>query len=238
MTTLELTRTRSFPLPTITLPARPTQPLQVVSDRPAKLAFVAAVAAVPPVTVLHLTAGGSVEPAGWTISDYVVHLSHGTLLFGLTAAALAFGAGILARALAPIAGMRPVRILLAVWAAAMVVAVAFPTNLRGTPETLSSTVHLYAGAVLFAVMPAVGWVLTRQLRRAGARRSVTLPLAAITVASAVTSAALIFNRLPAVFGASGPLLPPGILQRSAGALEMLLLAVAALAVTGLIQRRG
>ena len=44
------------------------------------------------------------------------------------------------------------------------------------------------------------------------------------------SLALILNRLPGVIGMPQLMLPPGILQRSAGALEIVLLAVIGMAV--------
>jgi hypothetical protein len=198
--------------------------------QPAKVALVSAVAAVPPITMLHLNATGAVDPASWTISDYVVTLPYGIPLYGMTAAALAIGAGVLARGLAQITGTRILRALLAVWAVALLVSAIFPTNLRGTPENFSSNVHLYAGAVVFAVLPAAGVLLARRQRRLTGRSAMTVALRAISVISAVLSTALILNRLPGVIGMPELMLPPGILQRAAGAVEIVLLAVAAATV--------
>jgi hypothetical protein len=93
--------------------------------QPAKIATVAAVAAVPPITVLHLTATGPVEPIGWTISDYVVTLPYGTALYAMTVGALAIGGGILVRGLAQLGRTRSVRVLLAAWAAALLTTAVF-----------------------------------------------------------------------------------------------------------------
>ena len=199
-------------------------------DRAARGAVAGAVAAVPPITVLHLSATGPIEPAGWTISDYVVSLPHGTLLFALTTGALAIGAGALAHGLAPLPGTGRIRALLGLWAAGLLVAAVFPTNLRGTPANLSSEIHLYAGAVAFAGLPIAGALLARWLGRTTGRGGWTAVLRCATVVSALLSTALILNRLPGVIGMPQLMLPPGVLQRVAGAAEIGLLAVAAIAV--------
>lgn len=211
---------------------RPTGPAVGTETlaRPAKIALVGAIAAVPPITMLHLAADGPVEPASWTISDYVVTLPYGIPLFGMTAAALAVGAAALARGLAQQARSRLLPVLLGAWAVALVVAAAFPTNLRGTPQNASSNVHLLAGAVVFAVLPLAGWLLARQERRQFGRSAMTTVLAAIAAISGVLSTALIVNRLPGVIGMPELMLPPGILQRMAGAAQIVLLAVAARSV--------
>ena len=198
--------------------------------QPAKVALVSAAAAVPPITMLHLSATSAVDPANWTISDYVVTLPYGIPLFGMTAAALAIGGGMLAHGLAQLTGTRVLRGLLAAWAVALIVAAVFPTNLRGTPENFSSNVHLYAGAVVFAALPAAGVLLARRQRSQFGRSAMTTALTAISAISALLSTALILNRLPGVIGMPELMLPPGILQRAAGAVEIVLLAVAAATV--------
>ena len=110
------------------------------------------------------------------------------------------------------------------------VAAVFPTNVRGTPENISSQIHLYAGAVAFAALPIAGWMLFRWQRRSGASGLWTRALGVVSLASGVLSLALILNRLPGEIGMPELMLPPGILQRVAGAVEIVLLAVAALAV--------
>ena len=231
MTTIELPKTRSL----ATRSSATTQATRQLTDdnaavlaQPAKVALVAAVAAVPPITVLHLSATGAVEPATWTISDYVVTLPYGTPLFGMTTGALAVGALALTRGLVAVSGTRVVRVLLAVWAAAMLGLSIFPTNLRGTPQNVSSNVHLIAGAVVFAVLPAVGLLLARRQRAMTGRSTTTAVMTAISVISGVLSMALILNRLPGVIGMPELMLPPGILQRAAGAVEILLLATVSL----------
>ena len=199
-----------------------------VLDQPARVAVTAAAAAIPPITVLHLEATEGVDPVTWTISDYVISLPHGITLFGMTAAALAIGGAALAHGLRPVAGTRAVRTLLTVWSVAAVIAAVFPTNLRGTEENMSSTIHLVAGGVVFAVLPIAGYLLARSLRRVQGRSVAGTVLVATSAVSGVLSTALILNRLPATIGMPGLMLPPGILQRVAGGLQIVLLAVAAI----------
>jgi hypothetical protein len=203
-------------------PERPTA-------RTAKVATVAATASVPPITVLHLSATGPLEPSGWTISDYVVTVPNGIPLYAMTAGALAVGGGALARSLQSRTATGVLRLLLVIWAGAVLATAVFPTNMPGTPENASSVIHLVAGAVVFASLPAAGLLLARVLRRAG-QAELTVALTMTSAIGAVLSTALIANRLPAVVGMPELMLPPGILQRAAGAVQILLLALAATAV--------
>lgn len=214
------------------------RPRRTYLERGAQGAVAGSAAAVPPITVLHLSATDPIEPSGWTISDYVVSLPHGTLLFALTTGALAVGAAALAHGLGSVPGTRSIRVLLQIWAAALVVAAVFPTNLRGTPQDVSSNIHLYAGAVVFTALPIAGWRLARWLRRTGgagdpARRAARPPAAALSAVALLAgglSAALIANRLPGVLGLPELMLPPGILQRVAGSAQIALLAMSAFAL--------
>jgi len=199
-----------------------------VLDQPARVAVTAAAAAIPPITVLHLEATEGVDPVTWTISDYVISLPHGITLFGMTAAALAIGGAALAHGVRPVAGTRAVRTLLTVWSVAAVIAAVFPTNLRGTQENMSSTIHLVAGGVVFAVLPIAGYLLARSLRRVQGRSVAGTVLVATSAVSGLLSTALILNRLPATIGMPELMLPPGVLQRVAGGLQIVLLAVAAI----------
>ena len=52
-------------------------------------------------------------------------------------------------------------------------------------------------------------------------------MTSISAISGVLSLALILNRLPGVIGMPELMLPPGLLQRAAGAVEIVLLAVIA-----------
>src|SRR4051794_37476410 len=155
---------------------------------PAKVALVAATASVPPITVLHLSATGPLEPAGWTISDYVVTVPNGIPLYAMTAAAMAVGGVALARSLRSRTKTGVLRPLLVIWAAAVLATAVFPTNKPGTPENASSVIHLVAGAVVFALLPAAGLLLARILRRAG---RATVPLTVTSTVGAVLSTALI-----------------------------------------------
>ena len=234
MTTIDLHRTHS----PVAIPTLGSLGASGNLAQPAKVALVSAAAAVPPITMLHLNATAAVDPASWTISDYVVTLPYGIPLFGMTAAALAIGGLMLARGLAQVTGTRVLRGLLAAWAIALLIAAIFPTNLRGTPENFSSNVHLYAGAVVFAALPAAGVLLARRQRRLTGRTAMTVALTAISAFSGLLSTALILNRLPGVIGMPELMLPPGILQRAAGAVEIVLLAVAAAAVLRSAHRSG
>ena len=228
MTTFELPRhTLSA---TMSAATRPVVRGTAALEQPAKIAFVGAVAAVPPITMLHLNTGDLVEPAGWTISDYVVTLPFGIPLFAMTTAAMAIGGLALARGLGAMTGTGTLRILFGVWALALIAAAAFPTNLRGTPQNVSSNVHLIAGAVVFAVLPLAGWLLARWQRRQVGRSVATTVLAVASAVGGLLSTALIANRLPGVIGMPEVMLPPGILQRAAGAAEIVLLAVIAIVV--------
>jgi len=228
VTTIELANTRQVISRGTLVPAQPARLGQTVLAQPARVGFVATAAAIPPIAVLHMEADAAVDPVSWTISDYVVTLPHGMALFGMTAAALAVGAAALAHGLSPLPGTRIVRGLLMVWAVAAVVAAVFPTNLRGTPEDFSSTVHLMAGAVLFAVLPIAGAMVTRRYRRATGWGACTITLAVTSAVSGLLSTALILNRLPGVIGRPELMLPPGILQRASGGMEIIELAVIAL----------
>lgn len=197
MTTVALRPSHSFSHPAT---AGEGGPAAAMSARPAKIALVGAIAAVPPITLLHLNADGVAEPGGWTISDYVVTLPYGVPLFGMTAAALAIGAAALARGLAQQTRSQLLPTLLVVWATAVVTLAVFPTNPRGTPPNLSSNVHLIAGAVVFAVLPLAAWLLARRERRQVGRSVMSTVLAAVAATSGALSAALIVNRLPGAVG--------------------------------------
>lgn len=225
MTTIELRRTPSPVLPRDAVRTAATGSGSLVA--PAKVALVATAASVPPITILHLNATGPVEPATWTISDYAVTLPYGVPLFAMTTGALAVGAGVLVRGLAQLANTRVLRVLLALWAAALLLAAIFKTNLRGTPQGFSSNVHLIAGAVIFAVLPATGVLVARRQRGLSGRSFATVSLASISWVSGSISAALILNRLPGAVGMPGLMLLPGLLQRAAGAVEILVLAAIA-----------
>src|SRR6476661_277383 len=105
MTTIDLRRTPSI----VAVPTLGSLGPSGNLGQAAKVALVSAAAAVPPITMLHLNATGAVDPANWTISDYVVTLPYGIPLFGMTAAALAIGGAALANGLARLTGTRVLR---------------------------------------------------------------------------------------------------------------------------------
>lgn len=197
--------------------------------RGARVALAGALASVPPIVLLHLDAPSGTSAARTTISDVVVTTPLGEPLFGLTAGALAVAGLALARAMTGLAGTALTRALLAGWALALVTAAAFPTNLPGRPADTSSTIHLIAGGAVFALLPLAGTRLWRH--RAGSLTpGLRRTLLAVCLVSAALSTALILNRLPGVVGRADLTLPPGLLQRAAGAAQILLAALLGLAV--------
>jgi hypothetical protein len=206
----------------------------VAPARSARVALAGAVASVPPIAALHLDAPSGTSMARTTISDVVVTTPAGEPLFALTAGALAVAGIALVRALAGLSGTAWTRALLAGWALALVAAAVFPTNLPGRPGDTSSTIHLIAGAAVFALLPLAAVRLWRRLARTladGLRRT----LLAAGLVSGALSTALIVNRIPGVLGAADLSLPPGLLQRAAGAAQIVL---AALLGLGLLRSRA
>jgi hypothetical protein len=193
----------------------------------ALIAIAGATVSVPPIVLLHLDAPARLSATTTTISDFVVETPGGELLFGLTAGALAMAGIAIARGLA---GATAVRAMLVGWSLALILAAVFPTNLPGTPGDTSSTIHLMAGAVIFGLLPIVGLAVWRRSRSVIAATWTARALLTTTAVSGVLSAALILNRIPGIVGLDQLSLPPGLLQRAAGAVEIALAAVIAIAV--------
>jgi hypothetical protein len=198
----------------------------VTPARSAHLAVAGAAVSVPPIVLLHLDAPARLSAATTTISDYVVETPAGEPLFGLATGALALAGIAIARCLD---GASAVRAMLAGWSLALILAAAFPTNLPGTPAGVSSTVHLMAGAVVFGLLPVVGLAVWRRCRSSIAGTRTGWALIITTAVSGVLSAALILNRIPAIVGLDQLSLPAGLLQRAAGAVEIVLAVIIALA---------
>lgn len=97
-----------------------------------------------------------------------------------------------------------------VFAAAMVLVGAFPTDPPGTAATLSATVHRVSAAAAFCVLPVVGLSLHRSIQRP---RS-SLPRALRTAASALGVVVTVFLvvHLSLVFAGSG-ILAFGLIER-------------------------
>lgn len=195
--------------------------------RSAHVAVAGALVSVPPIVLLHMDAPARLSAVTTTISDYVVETPLGEPLFGLTAGALALTGFAIARGLT---GATAVKAMLAGWSLALILAAVFPTNLPGTPGGVSSTIHLMAGAVVFGLLPIVGLAVWRRSRESIVGTRTGRALLVSTAVSGVLSAALILNRIPGIVGLDQFSLPPGLLQRAAGAVEIVLAVVIALAV--------
>ncbi len=198
--------------------------------RSGHVALTGVAVSVPPIVLLHMDAPARLSAVTTTISDYVVESPLGEPLFGLTAGALALAGIAIALGLA---GATAVKAMLAGWSLALILAAVFPTNLPGTPGDASSTIHLMAGAVVFGLLPIVGLAVWRRSRSLIAGTSIGRALLMTTAVSGVLSAALILNRIPGIVGLDRLSLPPGLLQRAAGAAEIALAVVIALAVLNL-----
>lgn len=195
--------------------------------RSARLALAGAAVSVPPIVLLHVDAPARLSATTTTISDFVVETPWGEPLFGLTTGALALAGIAIARGLA---GATAVKAMLAGWSLALILAAVFPTNPPGTPGDTSSTIHLMAGAVIFGLLPIVGLAVWRRSRPLIAGTWTGRALLMTTVLSGGLSAALILNRLPGIVGLDQLSLPPGLLQRAAGALVITLAMAIALAL--------
>lgn len=195
--------------------------------RSAHLALAGTMVSVPPMVLLHLDAPTRLSAVTTTISDYVVQTPLGEPLFGLTTGALAMAGIAIARGLT---AATAVKAMLAAWSLALILAAVFPTNPPGTPGTISSTIHLIAGAVVFAMLPIIGLAVWRRSRPLLAGTGYGRMLLITTMLSGVLSTALILNRIPGVVGLDQLSLPPGLLQRAAGAVEIGLAVVIALAL--------
>ena len=126
----------------------------------------AMIVALVPMGLLHLLGSTAVDPVTAPISDYVA-VAGGYALIGVSAVALAVAGLVLAAGLgaARLPGARRVGSVLVVWAAALTVVAVFPTNVPGTPVTVTAWVHRLGGAVVFGLLP----VIVALVARSGAR---------------------------------------------------------------------
>src|SRR6478609_7262358 len=245
MTTATLLRSpaRGFALPTVSVGRREPSIAKAVPTATAgpiaapgasaSAGLVATVASVPPIVLLHLNAPVGLSAERTTISDFVITSHFGVPLFAATAGTLALAAG-WARAI----GGGAVQAVLVVWALALVTAAVFPTNPLGTPETVSSTIHLIAGGVVFATLPTAGVLCWKMLLAQEGHSSSSTTVLVASAASGLLSVALILNRLPGMVGLDELMLPAGMLQRAAGAAEIILLAILLLTTLQVARRRA
>lgn len=152
------------------------------------------------ITVLPLV-GGDVDPVRQPLSDHATQAA-GFVLVGIAALAMATAATLLGSALhrGGLPRAHPVRLLLGVWSAALVLVAAFPTNVPGTAPDTSSLVHRVAAAGVVAVPPVVGWLTAVRARAAGRWAPAAPAILAWTRAVAVLGAAFLAAHLPILTG--------------------------------------
>ena len=75
--------------------------------------------------------------------------------------------------------------LIGVWSAGLTVSTIFPTDPTGAPTSMSGYIHRYAGAVMFAALPAAGLLIARKFPA----------LLGIAITTSVSSAAFMFSHV-------------------------------------------
>lgn len=188
----------------------------------------AMIVALVPMGVLHLVGSSTVDAVGAPISDYVA-VPGGYSLIGVSAVALAVAGLVLAAGLgaARLPAARVVGGLLTAWSAALMVVAVFPTNVPGTPVTVTAWVHRLGGAVVFSLLPVIVALVARSARGAG-HWAVSAPVLRRWAAiSGVLTLVFLAGQVPVGFGL-GPALPGiGLVQRLMFAMVMTLLVVLA-----------
>lgn len=156
------------------------------------------------VVALHVVGAGRVDPVARTVSDYVA-IPGGAALLGLAAA------GLIVAALAAAMPLdTPVRRVLLVWCAAVLLVAVFPTNVAGEPADVAAVVHRWAGAVVFGLPPVAGLLASRIAD--GVRRA---RLAAGSAVAAVTACTFLLAHAPHVLAGTGPFVWLGLVERVA-----------------------
>lgn len=192
----------------------------------------AMIVALVPMGVLHLVGSSAVDPVTAPISDYVA-VAGGYPLIGVSAVALAVAGLVLAAGLgaARLPRARTVGSVLVGWAAALTVVAVFPTNVPGTPATVTAWVHRLGGAVVFGLLPVIVALVARFGARAGHWATVAPGLRRWAAVSGVLTLVFLAGQVPVGFGL-GPALPGiGLVQRLMFVLTAVLLVVLARAAS-------
>ncbi|WP_447008762.1 DUF998 domain-containing protein [Saccharothrix sp. DSM 118769] len=180
-----------------------------------------------PVGYLHVSSVGELSPITHTVSDYVF-VDDGAGLLAVTALSLAASSAALLVALVRSGLPRwgPVAVLLGLWSAGLAVAVVFPTDPVGEPTSFAGAVHRYAGAVMFAALPAAGWLVSRTFIG-------SVVLRRFSVAAGIASVVFMLSHAAVLFPGSGAVVL-GLFERVLFALLYCVLFVLAVAAA----RRG
>lgn len=192
----------------------------------------AIIVALVPMGVLHLVGSSAVDPVTAPISDYVA-VAGGYPLIGVSAVALAVAGLVLAAGLgtARLPGARRVGSVLVAWAAALMVVAVFPTNVPGTPVTVTAWVHRLGGAVVFGLLPVIVALVARSGARDGDWAAVVPGLRRWAAVSGLLTLVFLAGQAPVGFGL-GPALPGiGLVQRLMFVLTAVLLVVLARAAS-------
>ncbi|ANZ43076.1 hypothetical protein BBK82_27650 [Lentzea guizhouensis] len=112
-----------------------------------------------PIFYLHVMSAGQLDPVSDVISDYVF-VRNGTEWLAATSLSLAAVSALLAVNLRRVG--RSAQWLIGVWSAGLTVSTIFPTDPTGAPTSMSGYIHRYAGAVMFAALPAAGLLIARK----------------------------------------------------------------------------
>ncbi|MBB1154773.1 DUF998 domain-containing protein [Amycolatopsis sp. DR6-1] len=154
-----------------------------------------------PILLLHLVAAGAIDPVRDVISDYVFPPGGAVLLaaasLGLAGASLLVRHALLKQGLPK---RSPESVLIALWAAGLVIATFFPTDPTGVETSFSGAVHRYAGAAMFVCLPLAGWLLARRQPEAKAVRWLSLASGAASLAFLLAHAPLLEQSVPEFLG--------------------------------------
>ena len=154
-----------------------------------------------PIVLLHLVTIGTMNPVRDVISDYVFANGGAVLLAGaslsLAAASLLVRHALLAKRLPK---QSPESVLLALWAAGLVVATLFPTDATRFETSFSGAVHRYAGATMFVCLPLAGWLLARRHRDALALRWLSVAAGLASLGFLLAHLPLLENSVPEFLG--------------------------------------
>jgi hypothetical protein len=190
---------------------------------PVGVVFGAIGVAVLAMLVLHLRGAGRLDPLTTTVSDYV-SLPGGAVLLTVAVVAIAVATATTAIGLlrAGLPAPAAPSVSFGLGCAGLLAAAAFPTNPIGTVTSLDTVLHRYAAGLFFVCLPVAALLTLRRVPDPATRL--------LTTASVVASLLFLASHLPLVFPGFpdahvvGALLPRGLAERTALAVDLTLLA--------------